>query len=298
MNLISIAFYLKTIPLIFSSIRIMHCECVNCSTIPIINLDPISMETYNKIWRSFFAIALIGIAVQQFIWNGFRPVIMPPQPDWLSGSTFVMCVSSILLILFSLAIIFNIKAHEVAVFMGTGFLIMLILFHIPNQIISNLYFLGGWGDAFKMLALSGGALIVAGSIPDTPTDALSTFMGKLIPFGPYFFAATMVVFGIEHFIYASFVVNLVPSWIPGHLFWTYFAGVALIAAGAAIILNIKVRLAAGLLGLMLFLWLIMLHIPRAIADPTSGNGNEWTSVFEALGFSGIAFLISGQAKRS
>jgi hypothetical protein len=43
---------------------------------------------------------------------------------------------------------------------------------------------------------------------------------------------------------------------------------------------------------MIFLWFIMLHIPRAIADPHSGNGNEWTSVFEALAFSGIAFLMA------
>jgi len=54
---------------------------------------------------------------------------------------------------------------------------------------------------------------------------------------------------------------------------------------------------ALLLGLMLFFWVFMLHIPRAIADPHSGNGNEWASVFEALAFSGIAFLIAGKNTR-
>jgi hypothetical protein len=38
----------------------------------------------------------------------------------------------------------------------------------------------------------------------------------------------------------------------------------------------------------------VLHIPRGIADPHSGDGNEWTSVFEALSFSGIAFLIENE----
>lgn len=57
------------------------------------------------------------------------------------------------------------------------------------------------------------------------------------------------------------------------------------------ILRIQARLAALLLGVMIFLWLLMLHIPRAIADPSGGKGNEWTSVFKALALSGIAFLL-------
>jgi hypothetical protein len=42
---------------------------------------------------------------------------------------------------------------------------------------------------------------------------------------------------------------------------------------------------------MIFLWLIVLHIPRAIAEPYVAKGNEITSVFEALAFSGIALGI-------
>lgn len=40
---------------------------------------------------------------------------------------------------------------------------------------------------------------------------------------------------------------------------------------------------------MLLLWFVILHIPRAIADPAIEKGNEITSVFQALAFSGIAF---------
>lgn len=120
---------------------------------------------------------------------------------------------------------------------------------------------------------------------------LENFLEKIIPAGKYFFAVTMLLFGYSHFLYRDFVVTLVPNWIPGHLFWTYFAGAALMAGGLGIILNIKRHLAANLLGIAVFIWFIILHIPRAVADPHSGNGNEITSVFEALSFSGIAFLI-------
>ncbi len=52
-----------------------------------------------------------------------------------------------------------------------------------------------------------------------------------------------------------------------------------------------------LLGIMLFIWFVILHIPRAIADPNIDKGNEVTSVFEALAFSGVAFLIAFMPKR-
>lgn len=103
----------------------------------------------------------------------------------------------------------------------------------------------------------------------------------------------LVTFGFEHFLYTGFVASLVPVWIPWPVFWTYFAGIALIGAGLAIILGIGSALAATLLGVMLFLWVVFLHLPRAIADPYSNLGNEWSSVFQALAFSGVAFILAG-----
>jgi uncharacterized membrane protein YphA (DoxX/SURF4 family) len=72
--------------------------------------------------------------------------------------------------------------------------------------------------------------------------------------------------------------------------------VALIGSGIAIILKIKLRIIATLLGIMIFLWFIFLHIPRAIAQPFVDKGNEVTSAFSALAFCGIAFVIAGSKK--
>ena len=102
----------------------------------------------------------------------------------------------------------------------------------------------------------------------------------------------LVIFGIEHFLFGEFVKSLVPGWIPGDLFWTYFAAVALIGAGLAIIFRVKVKLVALLLGIMVFIWFLILHIPRAVVAPVTDMGNELSSVFESLGVSGIAFVIA------
>lgn len=93
-------------------------------------------------------------------------------------------------------------------------------------------------------------------------------------------------------MYAENVATLVPAWIPDHLFWTYFAGVTLICSGVAIILNIRMRQIAVLLGTMIFLWFIVLHLPRAFAEGLGNRGNEVASSFDALAFTGIAFMIA------
>jgi hypothetical protein len=45
---------------------------------------------------------------------------------------------------------------------------------------------------------------------------------------------------------------------------------------------------------MIFLWVLMLHLPRAVAAADAASRrNEWTAVFEALAISGIAFVVAG-----
>jgi uncharacterized membrane protein len=143
--------------------------------------------------------------------------------------------------------------------------------------------------------------VVGGSLgepseTDSRTPTLLRQLERLIPLGRYFFCTTIVAFGVCHFLYSSYIDTVVPAWIPWHRFWTYFAGVCLIGSGTAIVLQIRLKLFATLLGTMIFLWVVMLHIPRAIVDPYSGQGNEIESAARALAESGAAFLIACAAR--
>ena len=114
-------------------------------------------------------------------------------------------------------------------------------------------------------------------------------LDKITKLGRYFLALPMVVFGIQHFLYAEFIVHLVPTWVPVRLFWTYFAGVALFASGLGIIINVLSRLAATLLGLMISTWVIILHIPRVFQFP---GDSEFINVFDAVCMLSGAYLLS------
>ena len=64
-------------------------------------------------------------------------------------------------------------------------------------------------------------------------------LDKAYPLGRVSLAVPLAVFGAEHLTSAHEIMKLVPSWMPGKLFWTYFVGVALIAAALRICLEIN-----------------------------------------------------------
>jgi uncharacterized membrane protein YphA (DoxX/SURF4 family) len=81
------------------------------------------------------------------------------------------------------------------------------------------------------------------------------------------------------------------------VFWSDLGGTALIGSGVCIILNFQRRRVSMLAGIMLLLWVILLHIPRAVGYPEiADKANEMTSVFEALLFSGVSFLIAMESR--
>ncbi len=250
-----------------------------------------------SIGRIFYGAGLLGIGLQFFIYHNFIPVMVPWLPAWITWHRFWIYALGTLVVSVGLSIIPGIKTRRVSAISGLLFLASFVFLHIPHNFIAGTTSIGAWTQPLKEFAFAGSAFVIAGLFPpDTSgSGSNSAFLSKLenfaIPLGKYPLAIMVIVFGADHFIYTTFVASLVPACIPGHVFWTYFAGLALIAAGVGIIINVKARLAATMLGAMLLTWVIILHIPRAIADRYGRIGNEVTSVFEALAFSGIAFIL-------
>jgi uncharacterized membrane protein len=116
-------------------------------------------------------------------------------------------------------------------------------------------------------------------------------LDKILPFGRLFLTIPLAVFGTEHFTNTADIAELVPRWIPGHLFWTYLVGMCLIAAALSITVQIQSPLAAMLLGAMFFLFVVLMDIPGVIAEP--GNRISWTLALRETAFSGGGLAYAG-----
>jgi uncharacterized membrane protein len=105
-----------------------------------------------------------------------------------------------------------------------------------------------------------------------------------------FLAVPIAVFGTEHFTSAESVARLVPSWIPGRLFWALFVGTCLISAALSIVVKIHAGLSAALFGVMLLMFELLLHIPKIVGAP--GNRFFWAVALRDLAFSAGALSFA------
>src|SRR6185437_16156294 len=75
--------------------------------------------------------------------------------------------------------------------------------------------------------------------------------------GALLFVLAIISFGLDHYVYAHEATGYMPTWIGYQLFWIYFTGTCLLGSGIAILLKIRVRLFAALLGTMILIWVII-----------------------------------------
>jgi uncharacterized membrane protein len=121
----------------------------------------------------------------------------------------------------------------------------------------------------------------------SPKFAALPVLGRaLVPVG-------LAMFGAEHLAAPRAVAQVVPKWMPGHLFWAYFVGFALFAAATSIALNRYARLAASLTGLMFVLFVLMIHVPNVAANPK--NRILWAVAVREIAFACGLFLFANRA---
>ena len=118
-------------------------------------------------------------------------------------------------------------------------------------------------------------------------------LDKITALGNLFFAAPLAVFGAEHFAAAQGISQLVPKFMPWHLFWTYFVGCALLAASLSITTKIQVRWSGLLWGIMMFLFVSMMDLPGTLKDVH--NRISWALLCREMSFGAAGWVLAGNA---
>lgn len=251
-------------------------------------------DTVLVIGRCLVAAGFIGLGVEHFVFQRFVTGRAPDWPASLPGEVIGAYVSGAVMVATGVALLIRRHARFLAMLAGLMILLWSLLRQVP-VVLTDTAFAPTWTMAGKALTFFGGALAVAGT--SQPLDAGgSAFLSRLvnaregfITLGRICLGIFMLVTGIQHFIYTPFVASLIPGWFPGDpVFWTRFAGVALIAGGAGLQLPRTAPLAALLAGLMVFSWVWIVHVPR-----TLGAVTDKIAVFEAVAVSGIGFVLAG-----
>jgi uncharacterized membrane protein len=237
-----------------------------------------------RIGRLLFALSVVASGIYQLVtgrWVNLVPV-NPARlpPPWL------LYLFGVLFILIGVGLLVRRTVSAAAVALGVLLLVLFFGFGLPLALAhaATGYV---WVDPLMILALLAGVGLAAARGDGSSLDRL---FDKVARFAPLALAAFLVYCGVTHFPYAKYVAGLIPPWIPAHMFWTYFAAIALIAGGIGVLVPRTARLAATLSGIMLFSWVFLVHIPLAISTHTV---SEVSRGFQALQDSAVAFMLAG-----
>jgi uncharacterized membrane protein len=144
------------------------------------------------------------------------------------------------------------------------------------------------------------ALFVFGIVATLKKSQLpATGADRIIKFGPMFFAVPLGFFGMQHFAFFEAVKPAVPEWMPWPSFWTYFVGIALIAACFSILTGTKADLAGWSLGLMFVIFLLSIYLPNLVENPHDrfAISNPLRDLSLCIGALALAWTMSTKSLR-
>ncbi len=95
-------------------------------------------------------------------------------------------------------------------------------------------------------------------------------MKNITTLGRVLFAVPFALFGINHFLMLDYYMGMLTSFIPLGAYTIILTGIMLIAASISIISKKFVKFSTIMLALLLFMFIVTIHIPHLIsgADTT------------------------------
>jgi uncharacterized membrane protein len=142
------------------------------------------------------------------------------------------------------------------------------------------------------MCVAGGTVLVIGAGAARKPVADARGLDKIVALANICYAVPMAMFGTLHLFGPDFVKPLVPPYMPGRMFWVYLVGIALVSAAFSIALRIGVRWSGLLIGLTMFGFVAMIHLPGALRQP---GRIIWTIVCRELSFGGAGWLLAASA---
>ncbi len=238
--------------------------------------------------RLFFAIAMAVFGADHLT---DAANIARLVPAWMPAHLFWTYLVGVALIAAALSITLKKHARLAAILLGSMLLLFIAMLHIPNlvgQPRDRVLWLTGLRD----LAFSAGAFAFAASQRRTGPAS-----GWIVTAARFVIGAAAFLFGVEDFLHPAVAPGvpldlITPTWIPGHLLWAYLSGAVLVACGACLLMNVKSRLAATYLGIMVLIVVIFIYLPILFSNPSDVD-NGLNYVVDTLAFSGSALILAG-----
>ena len=176
--------------------------------------------------------------------------------------------------------------------LGLMFFLFVCMIYLPSALrhSTNRF---AWIFVLRDLSFCAGAWALAGLLSRAASPQLAKWK---ILFSRFVLAIAAVFYAVQHFLHPRSVPDiplerLTPSWIPFPSAWGYVGGAILLAAGIALALNKKARIAATSIGAWMAAVVLFLYLPILVLA-VIGSTPE---INEALNYFADTLLYAGAA---
>ncbi|MDQ2879167.1 MAG: DoxX family membrane protein [Pseudomonadota bacterium] len=227
----------------------------------------------------FMAAALFGLGVRKLLTAGFIPAWEPVAP----GAHPALAVVDALLLMGLAAVAITGPRRDLAFWGLAGLLAFWIVVLQGPGLIAAPGVVVLWLGVAEVGALVSASALMALTIAHPHIARSGGRNAAFIAFG-----LCCIVFGISHFAYSDFTATMIPAWIPAHTGFALFTGGAHVAAGLAIASGVLRRLAAGMLALMMAIFVLVINLPMAVSH---GSLMDVTYLLNSCALCGSALLV-------
>ncbi len=192
-----------------------------------------------------FALVMIGLGIQGPV-NGDFTVIWQPVPKGVPVREVLIYLTAVVSLVSGIGLFWRITAAVAARLLLAFFVLWFLLWRVRALFVSTLVD-GTWGCG-EALAMTAGAWVLYAAFA-TPWDRqhLGLATGENgVRIARVLYGLALIPFGYAHFAYLQHTADMVPGWLPWRLGWAYITGIASIAAGIGIVVDLLGRLAAAL----------------------------------------------------
>ena len=116
-------------------------------------------------------------------------------------------------------------------------------------------------------------------------------MKNFTTIGRILFAVPFAVFGINHFLMMDYYVGMLTSFIPLGAYTIILTGIMLIVASISIISKKFVKFSTLMLALLLFIFIVTIHIPHLFGD--SDKTVTLIALLKDISLMGGSIMIAG-----
>jgi len=240
--------------------------------------------------RVVFALAFVALGLLGAFSQDFASVWQPVTQD-LPGRAFLAMVSGTVMAVGGLGLLLPRTRVSAALLMMAYTLVWLLALHVPRVILAPQHEVV-WGGCAEIVTLVAACWVLyasTASARDRPYFA-ALAGAKAIRMARIAFALALPLIGLEHLVYAKETAAMVPGWLPYPMGWAYLTGIAHIAAGLAIALDVLPRLAATLEAWMMGAFTVFVWVPMVLATPSQRFA--WTGLLISTVITAAAWIVA------